>query len=100
MATNNITQPTYQTRTLETGTTFQPEMDGTWLMADFNGLGKNNDLVFIKAGASVMEVHVASAASNYQTRTLETGTTFVRNRWYMAPCRFLRNRETKRSCFY
>ena len=69
----------YQTRTLETGTTFAPETDGTWLLGDFEHSGKP-DLVFIKTsntGTGKVEVHVASGSSNYQTRILETGTTFA-----------------------
>ena len=69
----------YQTRILETGTTFAPETDGTWLMADFDQDGVP-DLVFIKTsntGTGKVEVHIASGASNYQTRILETGTTFA-----------------------
>jgi len=64
----------YQTRTLETPTTFGNEDDGTWQML------ANNDLAFIKTnntGTGTVEVHIASAASNYQTRTVETGTTFA-----------------------
>ena len=63
----------YQTRTLETATTFGNEQDGTWQLLP------NQDLVFIKTSntpSGRVEVHVASRASNYQTRTLETATTF------------------------
>ena len=70
----------YQTRILETGTTFLPETDGTWLLTDFEGTGKQDDLVFIKTantGTGKVEVHVASGSSGYQTRILETGTTFL-----------------------
>ena len=66
----------YQTRIFEAGTTFAPETDGTWLMADFDHDGIP-DLVFIKTGLSCMEVHVASGSSNYQTRIFEAGTTFA-----------------------
>ena len=69
----------YQTRILETGTTFAPETDGVWLMADYDRDGIP-DLVFIKTantGTGTVEVHIASGASNYQTRILETGTTFA-----------------------
>jgi hypothetical protein len=69
----------YQTRILETGTTFLPETDGVWLMADYDRDGVP-DLVFIKTGnpqTGTVEVHVASGASNYQTRILETGTAFL-----------------------
>jgi hypothetical protein len=63
----------YQTRTLETSTTFGDETDGTWQLLP------NQDLVFIKTTNTPnnrVEVHIASRASNYQTRTLETSTTF------------------------
>jgi DNA-binding beta-propeller fold protein YncE len=69
----------YQTRILETGTTFAPETDGVWLMADYDRDGIP-DLVFIKTsntGTGKVEVHIASGKSNYQTRILETGTTFA-----------------------
>src|SRR5260221_4284637 len=69
----------YQTRILETGTTFAPETDGVWLMADYDRDGIP-DLVFIKTsntGTGTVEVHIASGASNYQTRILEIGTTFA-----------------------
>jgi hypothetical protein len=46
-------------------TTFAPETDGTWLMADFDHDGIP-DLVFIKTrpatGTGTVEVHVASDA--------------------------------------
>ena len=51
----------YQTRILETGTTFFPETDGTWLMADYNRDG-TPDLIFVKTsntGTGNVEVHVA-----------------------------------------
>ncbi|HEY3628993.1 MAG TPA: DUF6519 domain-containing protein [Terracidiphilus sp.] len=69
----------YQTRILETGTTFAPETDGVWLMADYDRDGIP-DLVFIKTsntGTGTVEVHIASGQSNYQTRIVETGTTFA-----------------------
>jgi hypothetical protein len=64
----------YQTRTLETATTFVNETDGTWQLLS------NDDLAFIKTNntpSGHVEVHIASRASNYETRTLETATTFV-----------------------
>ena len=64
----------YQTRTLETATTFADESDGAWLLLP------NLDLAFIKTGNTPnghVEVHIASRASNYQTRTVEIATTFV-----------------------
>ncbi|WP_292387976.1 FG-GAP repeat domain-containing protein, partial [Methanosarcina sp. UBA5] len=50
-----------------------------WTMADYDGDGIP-DLIFIKTrntGTGRVEVHIASGASNYQTRILETGTTFL-----------------------
>ena len=64
----------YQTRIVETATTFVNELDGVWQLL------ANRDLVFIKTGNTPnghVEVHIASASSNYQTRTLETATTFL-----------------------
>lgn len=70
----------YQRRILETGTTFGPEQDGTWLMTDWDRDGIP-DLVFIKTGpqtdSGTTEVHIASGASLFQQRILETGTTFA-----------------------
>ena len=80
----------YTKRILETGTTFLPENDGTWLMTDFTG-NQTDDLVYIKTnntGTNSVEVHVASAASNYQTRIYESGTTFrneTDGQWLMSP---------------
>ena len=64
----------YQTRTLETATTFANESDGVWQLLP------NLDLAFIKTSNTPnghVEVHIASRASNYQTRILETATTFA-----------------------
>jgi len=64
----------YQTRILETATTFADESDGVWQLLS------GTDLVFIKTSNTPtghVEVHIASRASNYQTRTLEIPTTFV-----------------------
>ena len=69
----------YQTRILEVGTTFTPENDGVWTMADYTGDGKP-DLIFIKTAntdTKKVEVHIASASSEYAYRILETGTTFA-----------------------
>ncbi|KAG2027857.1 hypothetical protein GB937_000302 [Aspergillus fischeri] len=68
----------FQTRIKEVGTTFLPEDNGNWQMADFDGDGIL-DLIYIKTrntGTGRVEVHVASGASNYQTRVQEVGTTF------------------------
>jgi 1-phosphatidylinositol phosphodiesterase len=64
----------YQKLTLQTATAFANENDGVWQL-----LG-NGDLAFIKTGNTPdghVEVHTASRSSNYQTRTLETPTTFA-----------------------
>jgi hypothetical protein len=64
----------YEIRVLETPTTFVNESDGVWQLLP------NSDLAFIKTSNTPtghVEVHVASAASGYQTRVLETPTTFV-----------------------
>lgn len=64
----------YQSRTLETATTFGNESDGVWLLLS------NLDLAFIKTSNTPnahVEVHIASRASNYQVRILETATTFA-----------------------
>jgi hypothetical protein len=64
----------YQSRTLETATTFANESDGVWQLLP------NQDLAFIKTSNTPnghVEVHIASRASNYQTRIVETPTTFV-----------------------
>jgi len=75
----------YQTRTLETATTFANETDGTWQIL------ANQDLAFIKTAntpSGHVEVHIASRSSNYQTRTLETATTFANETdgtWQLLP---------------
>ena len=79
----------YQTRVLETATTFANEQDGTWLMADWDRDGIP-DLIFIKTAntpSGRVEVHVASGKSNYQTRVLEVATAFSNEQdgtWLMA----------------
>ena len=63
----------FQNRLLETATTFYSEVDGTWQLLD------NGDLGFIKTSntpSGRVEVHIASIASNYQTRILEVVTAF------------------------
>ncbi|KAI9668432.1 MAG: hypothetical protein M1831_001186 [Alyxoria varia] len=71
----------FQEHTLATGTAFGIEVeehDGTWLMCDYTGDGKA-DLVYIKTrntDTGKVEVHVADAASGYQTFVLHTGTCF------------------------
>ncbi|KAI1827092.1 hypothetical protein F4861DRAFT_494049 [Xylaria intraflava] len=68
----------YQTRIFEAGTTFGEEDDGTWQLVP----SKNSalpDLAFIKTAntpSGRVEVHIASGASRYTVRTLETATVF------------------------
>ena len=69
----------YRSRVQETSTTFELEYNGVWTMADTTGDGKL-DLIYIKTSntpSGHVEVHVASGASNYQTRILEVPTTFL-----------------------
>ena len=79
----------YQTRIFESATTFGIETDGTWLMADYDRDGIP-DLILVKTGntpSEKVEVHVASGASNYQTRIFESATTFgveTDGTWLMA----------------
>jgi hypothetical protein len=79
----------FQVRSLETPTTFGNETDGTWFMADWDRDGIP-DLVLIKTANTAsghVEVHIASGKSNYQTRILETSTTFgneTDGTWFMA----------------
>ncbi|KAJ4163154.1 hypothetical protein NW754_014577 [Fusarium falciforme] len=68
----------FQEHNLATGTAFNVEDNGTWLMHDWTRDGKA-DLVYIKTrntGTGMVEVHVADAASNYQRFVLQTGTCF------------------------
>jgi hypothetical protein len=75
----------YQQRILETATTFVNESDGVWQLLP------NLDLVLIKTNNTPnghVEVHIASRASNYQQRILETATTFVNESdgaWQLLP---------------
>jgi hypothetical protein len=64
----------YQHKTLETPTVFASETDGVWQLLT------NRDLAFIRTSNTPnnhIEIHIASAASNYQHKTLETATTFL-----------------------
>jgi hypothetical protein len=59
----------YQTRILETGTTFLLEDDGVWRMADYDGDGIP-DLIFIKTSHTdthTVEVHIAAGAGSRST---------------------------------
>lgn len=69
----------YKDRILSTPTTFDPENDGVWTMADWDGDGIP-DLIYIKTSntpSGNVEVHIASGASEYKTRIMECATTFV-----------------------
>jgi len=69
----------YQTRVIETGTTFAMENNGVWKLVDWDG-DRKPDLIYIKTsncGSNSVEVHVASAASNFQTRIWQSGSTFA-----------------------
>ncbi|PQE20484.1 FG-GAP repeat protein [Rutstroemia sp. NJR-2017a BBW] len=68
----------YQTRILEVPTTFVSEDNGTW-RAIKSANSVLPDLVYIKTRntpSGNVEVHIASGASTYKTRTLEVVTTF------------------------
>ncbi|KAI8630273.1 hypothetical protein F5Y19DRAFT_58707 [Xylariaceae sp. FL1651] len=68
----------FKTRIFEAGTTFSLENDGTWLLVPSKS-STLPDLVFIKTSNTPtgrVEVHIASGASSYKTRTLETATVF------------------------
>jgi len=75
----------YQSRILETATTFANETDGVWQLLP------NQDLAFIKTSntpSGHVEVHIASRASDYKSRILETPTTFVNESdgvWQLLP---------------
>src|SRR5205823_5028457 len=79
----------FSKRIFERASTFGNETDGTWLMIDYDGYGIP-DLVFIKTDNTPnghVEVHISSAASQYQTRILEVATTFGNENdgiWLMA----------------
>jgi hypothetical protein len=66
----------YHTLLLATGTTFAVEDNGFWQLGAYSS---TRDLVYIKdryTGTGTVEVHIASAASGYQSRVLEVGSTF------------------------
>ena len=69
----------FQEHSLATGTAFDIEDNGTWIMQDWTGDGKA-DLVYIKTrntGTHSVEVYVADAASGYQNVVLHSGTCFA-----------------------
>lgn len=68
----------YQKRILATGTCFNPEENGVWTFADFNGDG-SPDLVYIKTrstGTGKIEVHASRNESRFQEHNVATGTVF------------------------
>ncbi|KAI3322470.1 putative FG-GAP repeat protein [Xylariaceae sp. AK1471] len=83
-------QAPYQTRILDTGTTFGLEINGVWQLIDATG-DRKPDLAYIKTqftATGKVEVHIASSSSNFQQRTFEAGTTFgveVDGTWMLVP---------------
>lgn len=79
----------YTTMILHAVTAFDCEEDGVWTMADWEGYGA--DLVFIKTSntpSGYVEVHIASAKSQYKERILECKTAFkceTDGTWLMQP---------------
>lgn len=79
----------YQNSYIDIGTTFNPEENGVWTLADYTGDG-SPDLIYIKTrntGTNTIEVHVSSSSSQFQDRILETGTVFAiedNGTWLMA----------------
>ena len=64
----------YQTRTVQLATTFTSGTSGTWQLLP------NQDLALIQTSGTTsghVEVHIASRASGYQTRTVQLATTFT-----------------------
>lgn len=82
----------FQTRILDTGTTFTEDNNGVWQLIDCDG-DIIPDLVYIKTqntGSGRVEVHIASASSDFKTRIFESGTTFTPENdgtWLMVPSR-------------
>lgn len=71
-------ESSYQFIAFQTPSVFGAETDGTWSMFDFDHDGRP-DLVFIKtrnAATGTVEVHVASASSNFQTIIYQSGSAF------------------------
>ncbi|KAI1282915.1 hypothetical protein F5Y07DRAFT_200942 [Xylaria sp. FL0933] len=83
-------QSPYQTRILDTGSTFGSENNGVWQLIDGTGDGIP-DLAYIKTRATEINsvgVHIASSSSGFQTRTFEAGTTFAQEddgTWLLVP---------------
>lgn len=79
----------YQSLTIQSGSTFAEETDGTWSLLDFDGDGLL-DLVFIKTAntGGTVEVYVASGASSFQTFIYDHGSTFgleIEGFWSLVP---------------
>lgn len=69
----------FQTFLIQTPTAFSTEDNGTWTVADYDGDNKP-DLVYIKTrktDSKKVELHVLSAASNFQTFLIQTPTVFT-----------------------
>ncbi|KAI1423235.1 hypothetical protein F5Y12DRAFT_758719 [Xylaria sp. FL1777] len=86
----NARQSPYQTRILDTGSTFGQENNGVWQLIDATG-DAVPDLAYIKTrstGTNSVEVHIASSSSGFQTRIFEAGTTFAEEEdgtWLLVP---------------
>jgi hypothetical protein len=68
----------FQEHTVSISTAFPVEDRGTCLMHDWTGDGKA-DLIYIKlrnTGTKMVEIHVATADSGYQSFAMQTGTCF------------------------
>lgn len=68
----------YQSRILATGTSFNPEDNGVWTLADCNGDG-TLDLCYIKTrntGSGTIEVHWTTSESRFQEPYRSTGTCY------------------------
>ncbi|GAW14094.1 hypothetical protein ANO14919_034880 [Xylariales sp. No.14919] len=80
----------YQTRILDTGSTFGQENNGVWQLIDATNDGVP-DLAYIKTrstGTNSVEVHISSSSSGFQTRIFEAGTTFAEENdgtWLLVP---------------
>ncbi|KAH8680032.1 putative FG-GAP repeat protein [Tricladium varicosporioides] len=80
----------YQSRILDTATTFAQESNGVWQLIDCTGDGIP-DLVYIKTSSvTSVEVHIASQSSTFKDRILEVPTTFAQETsgtWLMVPAK-------------
>ncbi|KAJ3555123.1 hypothetical protein NPX13_g10426 [Xylaria arbuscula] len=83
-------QASFQTRIVDSGSTFGQENNGVWQLIDATNDGVP-DLAYIKTkttGTGLVEVHIASSSSGFQTRVFEAGTTFAQESngtWLLVP---------------